>query len=232
MSSIKVDELGVSFNAEGLVAAVVQDAIDERVLMLAWMNREALEKTLAGPLVTFYSRSRQVLWTKGETSGNVLEVVSVQADCDGDTLLVRARPAGPVCHTGTPTCFEAPLVGALEPKAGLGEELTRLAAVVEARRSAPPTQSYTSSLLAGGGRAIGAKVEEEALELAEALSEEGPERVVSEAADLLYHVMVGLSCRGVGAAAVAAELARRQGMSGLEEKRSRDLSARAAGEED
>ena len=232
MSSSKIDELGLRFNAQGLVAAVVQDAHDRRVLMLAWMNREALEKTLAGPLVTFYSRSRQMLWTKGETSGNVLEVVSVQVDCDGDTLLVRARPAGPVCHTGTPTCFEEPFVGVLEEGADLGEQLARLLGLVEERRSSPSAQSYTSSLLAGGARAIGAKLEEEALELANALGTETTERVVSEAADLLYHLMVGLGSRGVSGRTVAVELARREGISGLEEKRSRGVATRERSDKD
>ena len=200
-----------------LTVAVVQDARSGRVLMVAYMNEEALRLTLVTGEVTFWSRSRQRLWKKGETSGNVLRLVELKPDCDGDALLVRAVPAGPTCHTGAQTCFGT---DGREPQPS---ELDALARTIAERRSAPATRSYTRQLLDGGPRAITAKIAEEAAELCAELlrSERDRARVVSEAADVLFHVLVGLGEAGVTLDEVQAELARRAGRSGLVEKASR-----------
>jgi phosphoribosyl-AMP cyclohydrolase / phosphoribosyl-ATP pyrophosphohydrolase len=176
------------------------------VLMLAFANREAVELTLSTGQVHFWSRSRQSLWRKGETSGNTLQVVEVEADCDGDTLLVRVRPAGPACHRGTRTCFE-PNPARLE--------LGWLAAILEERRSADPETSYTARLLQSGIERIAQKVGEEGVETAIAAIAAGTgrrDRVVSEAADLLYHLLVLLQASGVEPGEVAEELLRRHGL--------------------
>jgi len=204
----------------GLLPAIVQDAGDGGVLMLAWMNREALERTLAGPHVTFWSRSRGALWTKGDTSGHRLETVAVRADCDGDALLVTARPTGPACHTGARSCFFAALSPG-GPPARPGEVLAHLCATIEARRGADPAASWTARLLTAGPDAVGAKLREEAGELAAACASEPDDRVAAEAADLVYHLLVALAGRGVPLSRVTDALAAREGRSGLEEKASR-----------
>ncbi|MGH7544945.1 MAG: bifunctional phosphoribosyl-AMP cyclohydrolase/phosphoribosyl-ATP diphosphatase HisIE [Gemmatimonadota bacterium] len=187
----------------GLLPAVVQDARSGRVLMLGYMNREALERTRATGRVTFFSRERGRLWTKGETSGNTLELVEVRADCDADALLIRAVPHGPTCHTGQTSCFgetDAP---------DLGEVLGELFRVIEQRKSEKPEGSYTVRLLDQGLPAIGRKVTEEAAELTiEAVS--GGARPVEEAADLLYHVLVLLAALGRTPEEVARELRARR----------------------
>jgi len=177
----------VRFDPEtGLVPAVVQDARSGRVLMLGYMNAEALARTTQSGRVTFFSRSRQAFWTKGEGSGNWLELVEVRPDCDRDALLVRAIPHGPTCHTGSASCFGTPN----EP--ALGEVLGDLFEVIESRKRERPEGSYTASLFAAGPSRIGRKVAEEALELSLELVE-GGSRVDEEAADLLYHLLVLLS---------------------------------------
>ncbi len=189
------------FDERGLLPVVAQDARTGAVLMLAWANREALELTLASGLAHFWSRSRQRLWRKGETSGHELSLVEALADCDGDTVLLRVEPAGPACHRGTMTCFE-PNPARLE--------LGWLAAVIAQRQAAPAAESYTARLFAAGLPRIAQKVGEEGVETVIAgLDATGDERLVSEAADLLYHLLVLLAARGVGAERVAAELARR-----------------------
>ncbi len=205
------------WGADGLLPAVVQGAADGAVLMVAWMNAEALERTLAGPHAVFWSRSRRTLWTKGETSGNVLGVVSVRADCDADTLLVTVDPAGPACHTGATTCFFGRLSEAEAPPR-IGAALVALEEVVAQRRGADPADSWTARLLTGGPDVYGAKIREEAEEVVRACAAEPSGRVAEEAADLLYHLMVGLGHRGVSISEVAAILALRAGVSGLEEK--------------
>ena len=172
----------------GLVAAVVQDAASGRVLMLGYMNPEALEETRRSGLVTFYSRSRRRLWTKGESSGNALEVVSLSRDCDGDALLVQARPRGPTCHTGARSCFEEAPAGTLD----------RLDALVAAREQARPPGSYTTSLFAAGVRRIAQKVGEEGVETALAAVAQDDDALLGEAADLTYHLLVLLRARGLG----------------------------------
>jgi phosphoribosyl-ATP pyrophosphohydrolase/phosphoribosyl-AMP cyclohydrolase len=186
----------------GLLPAIVQDAASGRVLMLGYMNREALRTTLGTGRVTFYSRSRGSLWTKGETSGHFLELVEASMDCDRDTLLVLARPAGPVCHAGTPTCFPA----AGETAAGRLRFLPRLEQIIASRVAGRPEGSYTARLFAQGPARIAQKVGEEGVELALAALGGEDAKVVGETADLLYHVMILLRQRGLTLADVAAEL--------------------------
>jgi phosphoribosyl-AMP cyclohydrolase / phosphoribosyl-ATP pyrophosphohydrolase len=187
----------------GLLPAIVQDAGDGAVLMLGYMNRDALAETLASRRVTFWSRSKGRLWTKGESSGNFLALRAMAIDCDGDTLLVLAEPAGPACHTGTRTCW-----GANAPQAA-GESLgflAKLEGIIQQRIAARPEGSYTSKLLAEGTRRIAQKVGEEGLELALAAVAQADEEVVGEAADLLYHAMLLLQVKNLSLAKVVAEL--------------------------
>ncbi len=194
----------------GLVPAVVQDAADGRVLMLGWMNREALERTLESGRVTFWSRSRERLWEKGEESGNVLDLVSLASDCDGDALLATARPHGPTCHTGDRSCFDAgPALGEREGTS-LGGMLAAVAAVVAERDRIRPADSYTARLLTAGIARIAQKMGEEAVETALAAVGE-PDRLAAESADLLYHLLVLWRAAGLEAEEVAAELERRRG---------------------
>ena len=174
----------------GIVPAIVQDANTGRVLMLGYMNRAAYQKTLNSGRVTFYSRSRQVLWTKGETSGNFLKLVDIRADCDGDTLLVKAIPSGPVCHTGQDTCFG-------ETNCPSDRFLPRLEGIIASRKNASPERSYTARLLQAGAATLARKVCEEATEVLLAAIMESPERLVEESADLLYHLLVLLQLKGV-----------------------------------
>jgi phosphoribosyl-ATP pyrophosphohydrolase/phosphoribosyl-AMP cyclohydrolase len=176
---------------EGLLPAVVQDADTGRVLMLGYMNDEALAKTRATGHVTFFSRSKQRLWTKGETSGHTLELVEVRIDCDRDTLLVLVRPHGPTCHTGTATCFG----DAVRPPLAFLAELER---VIEARRGADPASSYTANLLDRGVKRCAQKVGEEGVEVALAATAGDREELVNESADLLYHLLVVLAASDVG----------------------------------
>lgn len=188
--------------------------------MLGWMNREALERTLESGDVWFYSRSRQAMWRKGESSGNTLSALDVRLDCDGDALLVRASPAGPTCHTNATSCFFTPSIGDPDdgPSGGAIGDLWR---TLVTRRAAGAGTSYTAKLLAGGIGAINDKIGEEAGELIAALAGESDERVVSEAADLIYHLLVGLLARDLDPGAVWSELRRRSGTSGLVEKAGR-----------
>ncbi len=180
----------------GLLPAIVQDAATLRVLMLGYMSRDSLAATLASGWVTFYSRSRQALWTKGGTSGNRLALVSLQADCDNDSLLVQARPAGPTCHQGTPSCFaRAP-----------SDPLAELDGVLEARRGAPADASYTRRLFDAGIARIAQKVGEEGVETALAAVTADDAGLRGEAADLAYHLLVLLRARGLGLDALRAEL--------------------------
>lgn len=200
------------FDANGLLPVVVQDAGSGAVLMLAYANREAVEKTLASGQAHFWSRSRQSLWKKGETSGNTLQVLEVTADCDGDALLVRALPAGPTCHRGTRSCFE-PNPARLE--------LGWLAEVLQSRQGADPETSYTARLLARGVERIAQKVGEEGVETAIAAVAvdargpgEGNERrkaLIGEASDLIYHLLVLLQATGIDPAEIKNELIRRHG---------------------
>ncbi len=212
--------MNVRFDDRGLVVAVVQDRVTGDVRMVAWMNAEALERTLSSGFATFYSRSRERLWTKGETSGNRLKVREVWLDCDQDTVLLLADPEGPSCHTGRVSCFFRDVEGTEQPlEAQL--VLGQLRHALEARKRATAAQSYTKSLFEGGAQAIGGKLREEADELSLAIANESDERVVAEAADLLFHALVGLSYRGLSLDAVIEVLAARAGTSGHREKAGR-----------
>ncbi|HVK85719.1 MAG TPA: bifunctional phosphoribosyl-AMP cyclohydrolase/phosphoribosyl-ATP diphosphatase HisIE [Kofleriaceae bacterium] len=214
-----------TYDERGLVPCIVQDAAAGTVLMLAWMNAEALRLTRETSVVHFWSRSRQALWKKGETSGNTLALVELRLDCDGDTVLARVRPAGPACHTGATTCFFH-RDGAADDDGVPADEgaaiLVRLAAILVARRdSATGEMSYTRSLLDAGMPKILAKIAEEHGELAAELPAGPDDKVVHETADLLFHVMVGLTARRIPIERVFAELARRFGTSGHVEKAAR-----------
>lgn len=186
----------------GLLPVIVQDAATRTVLMLGYMNAEALEKTQQEGRVTFFSRSKQRLWTKGETSGHFLTVVSMALDCDRDTLLIQAQPAGPVCHTGADTCFEAKNV------AGVAF-LETLQGVIDARKTAAPDSSYTAHLFSKGVNKIAQKVGEEAVEVVIEAKDDNLDLFKNECADLLYHLQVLLSYKGIGIGDIAAVLAKR-----------------------
>ncbi len=190
---------------DGLVPAIVQHAADGRVLMLAYMNREALEKTLASGKVSFYSRSRQSLWTKGETSGNSLILQSLAVDCDFDTLLVQALPLGPVCHTGTDTCFG----NRRHPPTGF---LATMQALIESRRSADPDSSYTARLLGAGIGRCAQKLGEEGVEVALAAVAGQRDPLLEESADLLYHLLVVLAAADTSVDEVCRVLERRRSL--------------------
>ena len=211
-----------AWDDRGLVAAVVQDADTGAVLMVAWMNAEAWTLTRASGEVHFYSRSRGALWKKGETSGNVLRVSELRVDCDNDAVLVKARPAGPTCHTGATACFFHGEAGDDDGAPAI-HVLDRLAGVIDARKQATAAKSYTRSLFDGGIAKILGKIAEEHGELAAELAADASprEKIVHETADLLFHVMVGLAARDVPAAEVWRELGRRFGVSGHDEKASR-----------
>jgi phosphoribosyl-AMP cyclohydrolase / phosphoribosyl-ATP pyrophosphohydrolase len=190
---------------DGLLPAVVQDARSGQVLMLGYMNREALRATLAERRVTFFSRSRNRIWTKGEVSGNALHVVDVLVDCDQDTLLVLANPDGPTCHNGTRSCFG----DAVASEATQLSFLAQLEAVIAQRMSERPEGSYTARLWAEGPTRIAQKVGEEGVEVALAAVTQADERLVSEAADLLYHLALLLKARNLSLATVVRELQQR-----------------------
>ena len=211
-------------SGEELLPVVAQDHITGEIRMVAWANRAAVEATLASGRATFFSRSRGALWEKGATSGNGLAVVRVLVDCDEDALVYLVEPTGPTCHTGAPSCFFRTLADDGSARADPVEPptaLARLDAVLEARRAATAERSYTKSLYDGGPTKIGAKLREEADELARAVEGESEERVVSEAADLLFHLMVAVRSRGQSLVAVLQELDRRAGTGGHDEKKAR-----------
>lgn len=208
----------------GLIPAIAQDRLTGEIRMVAWMNQEALDRTLETRKATFFSRSRGALWTKGETSGNVLQVDRVVADCDADVILLLVDPAGPSCHTGRQNCFFQELGG----RGALSEEplsalpfTSELEQVIEARSHSSADKSYTRSLLEKGLPHMGDKIREEAEELSRALFEEADDRVLAEAADLFFHVLVGLRARGLGFRSVLEKLAARTTQSGHAEKASR-----------
>ena len=174
----------------GLIPAIVQDYRTQKVLMLGFMNEEAYKKTLDTKLATFFSRSRNELWTKGETSGNYLHVKEINVDCDHDTILLKANPAGPVCHTGKDTCFDE------ENKVG-AEFIEYLSKVIKDRKENPTGESYTSSLFEKGINKIAQKVGEEAIELVIESKDNNKDLFLNEAADLLFHYLVLLEAKGI-----------------------------------
>lgn len=173
--------------ADGLVPVIIQDSTSHVILMLGFMNEEAYKQTKKEGKVTFYSRSKQRLWTKGETSGNFLLVKEILTDCDNDTLLIKAEPLGPVCHTGADTCFN---------EKNNGFSLAKLEQVIKNRRDNPSTTSYTSSLFAKGINKIAQKVGEEAVELVIESKDNDEERFLNEGADLLFHYLILLQAKG------------------------------------
>lgn len=187
----------------GLVPAIIQDAQTKNVLMMGYMNPEAYQKTLETGKITFWSRSRQCLWTKGETSGNFLWLVNIKVDCDKDTLLVAARPEGPTCHTGTDTCWGEK--NELNPLLFLSE----LQDFIEKRHQEMPEGSYTTSLFKKGVNRMAQKVGEEALETVIEATNGSDEKMVYEAADMLYHLVVLLTSKGLRIEDIARELATR-----------------------
>lgn len=209
----------VRFGPDGLVPVIAQDATSGAVLMLAWANRDALERTRASGRAHYFSRSRQALWQKGETSGHVQAVHEVRLDCDGDAVLYRVDQTGPACHEGTPSCFSRALVPAEEAAGAVpafvssdlppAHLLDRLAALVAERAVTRPEGSYTARLLEKGIGKAAQKVGEEATEVVVAATSEEAERVVSETADLLFHLVVLLQARGVRLDDVWRELERR-----------------------
>jgi len=200
---------------DGLIPAVVQDSATARVLMLGFMNREALEQTIASGKVTFFSRSKNRLWTKGETSGNFLFLKDIAIDCDNDTLLVTARAAGPACHNGTETCF-----GKDHPK-DLGF-LGVLEEVIAERAKGDPEKSYVAKLFSKGFDKIAQKVGEEAVETVIEAVRGRREKLIAESADLMYHLLVMWADARINPGEVWEELARREGVSGIAEKRDRE----------
>ncbi len=205
----------LTFDASGLITTVVQHAHTGDVLMVAWMNAEALKLTLERRRLVFWSRSRQTLWEKGETSGHTLNLVSIRTDCDQDTLLAKALPAGPVCHTGSSTCF-----GELD--AGVGF-LAHLQRIIAERATESPDSSYTAKLLAAGIQRVAQKVGEEGVELALAATTDDRNKITDEAADLLYHTLVLLRAKGLTLEDVTARLAERHQRSNTSDAGARKL---------
>ena len=191
-SDFKLDKTG-----DGLLPVIVQDATTLKVLMLGYMNQEAFEKTQAEGRVTFWSRGRQCLWTKGETSGNYLHVVNMYPDCDADTLLIQARPDGPTCHRGTTACFDTP------EEEGF---VRSLSALIQKRHQEMPEGSYATKLVVKGPKVIGKKVGEEAVEAVIEAVDGNRDRFVYEASDLVYHLLVLLESQGVSVQDLEKEL--------------------------
>lgn len=189
---------------DGLIPAIVQDFDSSQVLMMGYMNPEALEVTLATKQVTFYSRSKQRLWTKGETSGHVLQLRNLALDCDQDTLLVKVNPIGPTCHTGTTTCWD----GDSQEESQL-VWLHQLEQLLAARKSASPESSYTASLYASGTKRIAQKVGEEGVEVALAAATGDKAELICESADLIYHLLVLLQDQGLALSDVIDKLKQR-----------------------
>ncbi|HVI47567.1 MAG TPA: bifunctional phosphoribosyl-AMP cyclohydrolase/phosphoribosyl-ATP diphosphatase HisIE [Chitinophaga sp.] len=190
-------------SADGLVPAIIQDAATSKVLMLGYMNRAALDKTLEEGKVTFYSRSKQRLWTKGEESGNFLLMQDVKVDCDSDTLLIKANPVGPVCHTGADTCWDEKNITT--------DFLAKLESIIADRKNNPSEKSYTSQLFARGINKVAQKVGEEAVEVVIEAKDNNDQLFLNESADLLYHYLVLLQAKGFTLADVVEILKERHG---------------------
>ena len=222
----------VKLDAQGLVPVIAQEIETGMVRMFAWANREALELTASTGFAHFWSRSRGALWKKGESSGHTLAVRELRVDCDGDVVLYRVEPDGPSCHTGATSCFfraagdgglraDAPVLtddGPPDPPAVI---VSKVATIIARRKRDRPAKSYVVTLLDAGFEKVNAKILEEARELCEALPEGDARHTAHEAADLLFHMLVGLEAAGVAVDAVFGELRRRFGTSGIDEKQSR-----------
>lgn len=200
MEKIEFEDLNISKNADGLIPVIIQDAVTLKVLMLGYMNAEALAKSQDEGRVTFYSRTRKTLWTKGETSGNYLNIVDIYVDCDYDTLLIKANPIGPTCHRGTTSCFDT------SDDEGF---IRTLSNVIKSRHEQMPEGSYTTKLFLKGPQEIGKKVGEEAVEcIIEAVSG-NRNRFIYEASDVFYHLMVLMESMGVSLSDIEHELSLR-----------------------
>ncbi len=200
-----MNDIGLKFNEAGLIPAVVQDSSSGKVLMLAYMNKESLDKTLETGFTWFYSRSRQELWNKGATSGNAQKVISISYDCDGDSLLLKVRQTGSACHTGEESCFYRYLDGEAEAQ-NIGTVLIKLYSRVEDRRSNPVEGSYTSYLFQKGSDKILKKLGEECAEIIIAAKNSSKSEAVYEIADMLYHLTVLMANEGIEYADIAEEL--------------------------
>ena len=197
---IRFSDLSVEKSCDGLVPVIIQDDNTLKVLMLGYMNEEAYNKSVESGRVTFFSRTRQCLWTKGETSGNYLTIRSISADCDKDTLLIRVVPAGPTCHTGAVSCF-----GGRDTEGFIGY----LEDLIQRRREQMPEGSYTTHLFTKGVNKIAQKVGEEAVETVIEAVDGNDERLLYEASDLMYHYLVLLASKGMSLADIEEELAKR-----------------------
>lgn len=197
---LKFDDFKLDKCADGLLPVIVQDAVTLKVLMLGYMNREAFDKSMAEGRVTFFSRTRKTLWTKGETSGHYLNIVSVYADCDNDTLLVKANPIGPTCHRGTTSCFDTP------EQEGF---IRHLQSVVQQRHRDMPEGSYTTKLFIKGVKKIAQKVGEEAVESVVEAVDGNRDRFIYEASDMIYHLLVLMEQMGCTIEDLERELALR-----------------------
>lgn len=208
MKTLRFEELDAAKNAGGLVPAIIQDDVSLKVVMLGYMDREAFDRTTATGQVTFYSRTKGRLWTKGETSGNYMEVVSLSADCDRDTLLVRVRPHGPACHNGTVSCFTGFVSpdGTLTPAQDTEGFVRRLHRVIAERHAAMPEGSYTTKLFTAGVNKIAQKVGEEAVETVIEAVAGNRDAFLYEASDLVYHLLVLMEQMGVTPADMEREL--------------------------
>lgn len=194
------DDLKLDKCADGLLPVIIQDSVTLRVLMLGYMNREAFDLTLSSGHVTFYSRTRSCLWTKGETSGHFLDVVDMYADCDGDTLLIKAIPHGPTCHRGTVSCFDTPAEDGF---------IRSLSALIQRRHAEMPEDSYTTRLFIKGVKKIAQKVGEEAVESVVEAVDGNKDRFTYEACDLIYHLLVLVEQMGITLPELEKELLKR-----------------------
>ena len=199
----------IKYNDAGLVPAIVQDYNTRQVLMMAWMNEDALKQSIATKKATFYSRSRQQLWVKGETSGNFQTIISVDYDCDGDTLLLQVIPAGPACHTGNTSCFYRNMMTDETNALGNIDILPKLFALIADRKSNPVEGSYTNYLFREGVDKIGKKIGEESAETIIAAKNNDPDELIYESSDLIYHLFVMLNNQGVELSSIFKELTKR-----------------------
>ncbi len=218
----------IDWHKNPLIPAIVQDADTNEVLMLAYMNEEALQKTLESGFAHYYSRSRQKLWKKGESSGNTQEVVEIKLDCDSDALLLKVRQKGPACHTGRKSCFYKDIqTGSIthepiaDPNQMYSDVVDRLYHIIQEKKEADPTTSWTAKLFSKGENTILKKVAEEAAEFCFAVKDKNRDEIVYECADLVYHALVALAFCDISPELVRRELKRRFGTSGIAEKASR-----------
>ena len=199
----------IKYNDAGLVPAIVQDYSTRQVLMMAWMNEDALKQSIETKKATFYSRSRQQLWVKGETSGNFQTIISIDYDCDGDTLLLQVIPAGPACHTGNTSCFYRNMMTDETNALGNIDILPKLFALIADRKNNPVEGSYTNYLFREGVDKIGKKIGEESAETIIAAKNNDPDELIYESSDLIYHLFVMLNNQGVDLSSIFKELTKR-----------------------